>query len=236
MRNRTLLIVDDDIAWLKISAALFTRLNYKVVTAATCAEGIRLAELYKPACILLDFGLPDANGCALAYNIKEDLELKKTPIIMVSGEEEEEFRSNYEYKLDGFFLKGWPPARLLSMVHALLRRVNLDLSTFDHKDLYLDGTSLEVFRDSKWVAQLSQEQFNLLSLLIEKTPNFVQEEDVAMYIFGEVGEIGKIDAIKMLAYRLRQKLGRQLARRIKSVRKRGWIYLNPRAHPTTVSA
>lgn len=235
MRDRTLLIVDDEPAWLKVMAALLGHLNYKVFTAATCAEGIRLAQLHKPACILLDFSLPDANGNAFASNIKETPELNKTPIIMVSGEANEELRAYYDYKLDGFFLKGWPPARLLAMVESLLRRVDLDLGMITRSDLRLDGVTFQVFRDSKRVAQLSPEQFSLLSLLIEKTPNFVQEENVIKYVFGEVDEAEKIDAVKMLAYRLKQKLGRQLARRIKSMKKRGWIYLSPRAHPTAAA-
>lgn len=235
MRNRTLLIVDDDPAWLKIIAALLVRLNYRVFTAATCAAGIRLAQLHKPSCILLDFCLPDANGNAFASSIKENSELKKTPIIMVSGEEKEELRAYYEYKLDGFFLKGWRLERLLAMVESLLRRVDLDLGMVTCNDLRLDGVTFQVFRDSKLVAQLSPEQFSLLSLLIEKTPSFVLEENVIKYVFGEGDEAEKIDAIKMLVYRLRKKLGRQLARRIKSIKKRGWIYLSPRVPPTTAA-
>lgn len=234
MRNRTLLIVDDEPAWLKVMAAFLGHLNYKVFTATTCAGGIKLAQQCKPSCILLDFCLPDANGNIFASSIKENPELKKTPIIMVSGEPDEEFRAYYDYKLDGFFLKGWSLDRLLARVESLLRRVDLDLGMVTCSDLRLDGVTFEVFRDSKLVAQLSPEQFRLLSLLVEKTPNFVQEEDVVRYVFGEVGEDDKIDAIKMLAYRLKQKLGRQLARRIKSI-DRGWIYLSPRAHLTAAA-
>ena len=231
MRERTLLVVEDDALWAKTLANLFGLLNYKVLTAATCAEGIRLAQLHKPACILLDFGLPDATGGAFAYCIKEDPELKKTPIIMVSGEAEEEFRACNDYGLDGFFLKGWRVERLTAMVECLLRRVDMDRGVLTCRDLHLEGGTLQVFRDSKPVAQLSTDQFKFLLLLTEQTPNFVQEETLAKHIFGKAAEEGKTDAVKMLAYRLRKKLGRQLARRIKCAKNKGWIYLSPQSRP-----
>lgn len=231
MRDRTLLVVDDDALWLKTLTNLFGLLNCKVLTAATCAGGIKLAQLHKPACILLDFGLPDAKGSAFASLIKQDPVLRKTPIIMVSGEAEEEFRACYDYGLDGFFLKGWRLDRLTARVKCLLRRVDMDRDMLTCCDLRLDGGTFQVFRDSKPVANLSPDQFSLLSLLIEQAPNFVHGKAVARHIFGETADEGKADAVKMLVYRLRKKLGRKLARRVKCAKNKGWIYLSPQPRP-----
>ena len=228
MCKRTLLVVDDDALWAKTLANLFGLLNYRVLTAATCAGGIKLTQLHKPDCILLDFSLPDANGNALASIIKEDPELRKTPIIMVSGEANEELRAHYDYKLDGFFLKGWILDRLLAMVESLLRRVDLDLGMVNCCDLRLDGVTFEIFRDSKRIIKLCPEHFKFLSLLVERSPAFVSEMEIALQVFKATEDSEKTDAIRGVAQRLREKLGTGLGRRIKSKVGKGWGYIQPR--------
>lgn len=228
MRQRTLLLIDDDRIWLNITARFFRELSYIVLKASACAEGIEMARQCRPDCILLDFHMPDLDGGAAASQIRADAELRKTPVIMVSGDAQKEFESQQEYKVDGFFLKGGSPQRLRAMIDSLLRRVELERGIVQAGDLYIDGSNLRVFRDSKLVTKLSQDQFRLLSILVEKSPDFVNEDDISRHIFGVNGGINKPDAIRGLAYRLRGSLGTQLGHRIISQKGSGWGYVQPR--------
>ncbi|MBI5744912.1 MAG: response regulator transcription factor [Elusimicrobia bacterium] len=227
MRQRTLLLIDDDKFWSGMTAGFFKRNNYRVVTAATCADGLRLAAETRPDCVLLDFHLPDADGCSGAFAIRNDGNLKKTPVIMASCDGTKELTACRDYKVDGFFLKPGRYERLLDMVDGLLRRVEWERGILTHKDIRLDGTSFTVSRDARLVAKLTKEQFRLLFGLVERTPDIVSNLEIARNVFGPETVEEREDAIRGLAHRLRVNLGARLGHRIKSRAGEGWGYLHP---------
>ncbi len=229
MRHRTLLIIDDDKFWTNVASAYFSGFGYKVVTAATCAEGFNMAQLHKPACILLDYQLPDEYGSVCAARIRGDHELKKTPIIMVSGYEDQELLAQTEYQLDGFLSKDTQLPLIKAKVESLLRRVNWERGNVTCSDLRLDGVNFQVYRDSKLVTELCPEHFRFLSLLLEKSPAFVSEEEISRHVFKADEGSEKSDVIRGVAQRLRDKLGARLGRRVKKLGK-GWIYVQPRVN------
>ena len=183
MQQRTILLIDDVRTWLSTTARYFQCCNYATLKAMTCVEGMEMLRRHRPDCVLLDFNMPDMDGCAVAFQIRADADLRKTPIIMVTGEAQKELVSLHEYKVDGFFLKGWSLDRLLAMVESLLRRVDLDHGIIRNGDIRLIGSDLQVFRDSKLVTVLSREQFRLFSLLVEKSPDFVNETNILRHIY-----------------------------------------------------
>lgn len=229
MQHRILLVIDDNKSWANITAHYFTDFGYKVITAGTCAEGYALAQLHKPACILLDYYLPDDDGCVCAANIRGNPELKKTLIVMISNDENQELPAYNDYKLDGFLSKDARLEQIKAKVESLMRRVGWDRDMVMHCDLRLDGVSLEVYRGSKLVNQLSSEQFKLFSFLLEKSPSFVGEDELARQIYSKEELPEKNEGVRGVAQRLRENLGPQLGRRIKAKIGKGWIYLQPRA-------
>ncbi len=227
MHQRTLLIIDDDKTWLRVAVKWFASFGFKVSTAATCAAGIELAEAEIPDCVLLDFHLTDGNGGAVCSYLRSNLKLKKIPIVMASADPRQELPSYNEHKADAFVLKGTPFQKTLAIIESVLRRVNWERGILEKCDLRLEKETFQVFRDSRPAARLSPEQFQLFSILIEKSPDFVSEEHIAKCVIGSVSD-GKKDAVRALLHRLRLKLGVQLGRRIKNKRNLGWIYVQPR--------
>lgn len=222
-----MLIVDDDKVWLRSISAFFKTFDYNVLTALTCVEGLALARRHKPDCVLLDFHLPDADGGVFCAQIKMDLNLRKTPIIIVSGDCEQECSSYLVCEADGFVMKGGPFNTIRMMVESILRRIRWDRGTLEKGDIRLETTGLTVFKKSKFLARLPLEQFRFLFILMERSPSFVSEDEVLKFISGTDTAPEEFSELRGLASRLRAKLGRQIGRRIKSKNSHGWIYVQP---------
>lgn len=225
--KQTILIIDDDRIWLRSISSFFKFFNYEVSTASTCAEGVALARQHKPDCVLLDFHLPDAEADFFCSRIRSDKDLKKTPIIIVSVDGEQECSSYLKCEADGFVMKGGPLNTIRLMVKSMLRRVNWERGIIEKGDIRLELENLTVFLNSKPFARLSLQQFRFLFILVEKSPCFVSDNDILEFTFGADSAPVKYDAPRGLASRLRVKLGRRIGRRIKSKNSSGWIYLQP---------
>ncbi len=88
--RKTLLIVDDDEAIRKGLHRLLEMEGYKVITAI---DGTQLSFILDDSpidLILLDVGLPWIDGYELAQLLKEHKDLKKIPLIFISGKKDEE--------------------------------------------------------------------------------------------------------------------------------------------------
>jgi DNA-binding response OmpR family regulator len=234
MNQTTLLIVDDDPTYLRTVSAYFNQSGFTVRTAVTCADALASAEELRPDCMLLDYHLTGGDGSNVCYSLRADTRLKKTPIIMVSGDPEQEMPAYTDYKADGFLLKGTSLAKVQAVVETVLRRVNWERGILQKGDLRIERETLKVFRGNTQAATLSEEQFQLLFMLMEKSPEFVSEETISGQILGAGPEV-KSEAVRALLHRLRQRLGPQLCRRIKSKRRLGWTYVQPRRRTASQS-
>lgn len=227
MNQTTLLIVDDDPVYLRTVSRYFLRSGFNVCTSVTCADALASAEEMRPDCMLLDYHLNGGDGSSVCYSLRADTRLRKTPIIMVSGDPTQEMPAYTDYKADGFLLKCTPLAKMQAVVETVLRRVNWERGILQKGDLRLEKETLKVFRGHVPVSNLSAEQFDLLFMLVEKSPEFVSEETITGQILGGGPEV-KSEAVRALLHRLRQRLGPQLGRRIKGKRRLGWTYVQPR--------
>lgn len=106
MSKRRILVVDDDPLWHRLIRRLFAGTDYDIYCAASCKDGVRLAELHSPDCILLDFHLADGNAVAVCAALKNGAARPRFPVIVVSSDPEEEVTAYAECGADYFILKG----------------------------------------------------------------------------------------------------------------------------------
>jgi len=106
MKKRTVLIIDDDLIWHRLIGRFLADTGYKIYTAATCADGVKLAALHKPDCIVLDFHLTDGDAVCVCSAIKADAELKKIPVIIFSSDPGAEPIAYTQCQAANFLLKG----------------------------------------------------------------------------------------------------------------------------------
>lgn len=70
--SRTVLVVDDDAAFRHLVARVLTGWGHTVIgEAGTVAQALARAVELRPDTMLVDIGLPDGNGFALAERLRE---------------------------------------------------------------------------------------------------------------------------------------------------------------------
>jgi DNA-binding NtrC family response regulator len=131
--NRTILIIDDERPILMTLGALLGRHGYHPEIAANAAGGMRVLETKKPALVLLDLQLPDADGLHMLEQIKA--EYPDTQVIILTAHDslnnaiESIKRGAYH-----FISKPYAPEELLSLVEKALEKQSLLRETLELRE------------------------------------------------------------------------------------------------------
>ena len=82
---KKILIIDDDPLIVKYLQAVFSDNGYATCTASSAMEGMDVVRREKPDLITLDLQLPGEWGPRFYRKLRQDKDLKKTPVIVISG-------------------------------------------------------------------------------------------------------------------------------------------------------
>ena len=120
--NCKILLIDDDVDLIEVNKAVLEANGYAVSAAFNGEEGVAMAKKLKPAAIVLDVMMDyKTEGFHVTYDLRQDPALKKTPIIMLTGINKEEFIGRFQpdptwLPVDKLFDKPLSPQRLLEEV------------------------------------------------------------------------------------------------------------------------
>ena len=90
-RSKKILIIDDNVDIRLSLADILINDGFKVATAKNGLEGLNyLSRHDHPDLILLDLSMPVMDGYDLMSKIRESSDLRKIPVIIISGEVDEE--------------------------------------------------------------------------------------------------------------------------------------------------
>jgi DNA-binding NtrC family response regulator len=131
--NRRILIIDDERPIQLTLEALLGRHGYDADIAGTAATGARLLESKKPALVLLDLQLPDADGLQMLDQIKT--EHPGIPVIILSAHDS--LSNAIESIKRGafhFISKPYAPEELLSLVEKALEKQSLLRETHELRE------------------------------------------------------------------------------------------------------
>ncbi|MEW5734989.1 MAG: response regulator [Thermodesulfobacteriota bacterium] len=124
--KKKILVVDDEKDVLSYLTALFEDAGYATLTAETGSQCMEKAKAEKPDLITLDITMPEQSGVRAYRKLREDAELAKIPVIIVTaiGEEMEMFLAKLKgfAKPDGFMNKPIVPDELIAMAKKVLSR------------------------------------------------------------------------------------------------------------------
>ena len=85
--DRTILIVENDLAFAKLLLEAARRQGFKGLVSATAAAAISLIKEYMPTIVTLDIFLPDMPGWRILDRLKADLSTRHIPICIVSTDD-----------------------------------------------------------------------------------------------------------------------------------------------------
>ncbi len=119
-----ILIVDDDPSFLEFTKIILESENYEVYTADNVNEGMEVMQQQRPDLLILDVMISYCfDGLDMTRKICDDLELSKTPIVMVSAIVDKEdmveaLKGESTYSC--FMSKPISPCELVSVVGRIL--------------------------------------------------------------------------------------------------------------------
>lgn len=95
--------------------------GHEFLFAKNAETGLELAFTSQPDLILLDLGLPDADGQTLSVWLKGNPTLASTPIIVLTAWPEEVVRQTVNaYNLNGYLCKPFTLIDLVNMIDSVL--------------------------------------------------------------------------------------------------------------------
>lgn len=120
--QKTILVIEDDETMRNAMKRIFELDGFVVKLAADGTELSTVLDDASPDLILLDIGLPWLNGFELAQLLKEHRDLKKIPLIFVSGKtSDEDVKRAFEIGADDFVKKPFEIEKLKKTVTTLLK-------------------------------------------------------------------------------------------------------------------
>lgn len=180
-----ILIVDDDCEIRKILVHYLTVGGYEVLCAESGEAMRKSVAERKPDLVILDLGLPDTSGLALARELREDPTIG---IIILSGSIEKADKIvGLEIGADDYVQKPFDERELLARIRSVLRRLMEPVSvgkkaktsvlTIGHWQLDLLTQSLHD-EDGNSIS-LTHSEFELLSLLARKVNTVLTRDEIS---------------------------------------------------------
>lgn len=83
--GETILVVEDNDKNRKLVRDLLTVTGFRVLEAASAAEGLALAGAHQPDLVLMDVGLPDLDGEAALGRMRADPRLASIPVVALTA-------------------------------------------------------------------------------------------------------------------------------------------------------
>jgi DNA-binding response OmpR family regulator len=116
----TVLVVEDERKLRDLVRSYLERAGFTVLSTESGAEAITMASASAPDLVILDLGLPDVPGEAVARELRAT---SVTPILMLTAKSTEEDRiRGLELGADDYVTKPFSPRELVLRVQAILRR------------------------------------------------------------------------------------------------------------------
>ena len=125
---KKVLFVDDDVDFCEVAKILLESKGYEVVLAYDGKEGLEKVRAEKPDLVILDVMMPEMNGYDVCVVVKADPELKKIPVILLTGVDQALFKTTYTNVMglmteaDDYIAKPVEPEELAKRVEELLSK------------------------------------------------------------------------------------------------------------------
>ncbi len=181
------LIIDDEASIRRLLRYALEGQDYRVVEAATGAEGLTEAATRRPDVVILDLGLPDGDGTQVLRRLRE---WSKVPVLILSVREEPDDKVGaLDAGADDYVAKPFDPVELLARLRAIQRRAQSEVAdpVIVVGDLEVDVPG-HVARVRGTEAKLSPIEFALVRVLAQHAGQIVTHRSILREVWGPQAE------------------------------------------------
>ena len=181
-----ILIVEDEQGLVTLLSYNLEKQGYQV---SVCMDGQKVMNTVtaeKPDLILMDWMLPNVSGVELCQMIRQNYEIKETPIIMLTarGDEADKVRG-LSQGADDYMTKPFSVPELMARIGALLRRTKTQpvQEILSCAGIEMNFATHQVTRDGVPV-HMGPTEFRLLQELMQKPGHVISREDLLRLVWG----------------------------------------------------
>lgn len=206
----TILVIEDESNINNIVSALLQANGYKTISARSCGSGKMLFASHHPDLVILDLGLPDADGTEFLREIRRD---SFTPVIVLSARTEESEKVDaLDLGANDYVTKPFGSAELIARVRSALRssRRSSDSemfngSIYESNGLKIDYDARRIFIENAEI-KLTQTEYNIIALLSEHSGKVLTYSYIIKAIWG-YNDIGSVKKLQVNMANIRKKFG-----------------------------
>ena len=204
MTKASIIVIDDEPQIRKLLKIVLESNDFRVIEAATGAEGILLAANHTPELILLDLGLPDTSGHEVLLELRNWYE---KAIVMLSVQDaEEDIVTALDNGATDYLVKPFRTGELLARIRSSIRL----LQNHENQQLVVSG-NLEIDLRAGTVSRegedikLTATEYNLLVLLARNQGKVLTHQYLLKNIWGHALQ-EETQYLRVFIAQLRKKL------------------------------
>jgi two-component system KDP operon response regulator KdpE len=207
------LIVEDEADMRTFARIALAAHGYRLVEASTAAEGIKQAAAYHPDLVLLDLGLPDADGSEVTRRLRE---WSAVPILIISARGNEEAKVKaLDEGADDYMTKPFGAAEMMARIRVALR--NAARSRGEPVGVVHIGEDIRVDLAHRTImvrgedVHLTPIEYKLLAMLVRHAGMVLTHRHLLEEVWGP-GHENEMQYLRVYMTQLRHKLERKPAR------------------------
>jgi DNA-binding response OmpR family regulator len=211
LADQSVLVVEDTDEIRELVRTVLTRAGFDVRAVSSGAECLDEVRRQPPDLIVLDLGLPDADGTEVCRQVRAQTECYV--LMLTARAEEVDLLIGLAVGADGYMAKPFSPRELVARVQAMLRRPKVVATPEPAAEaeavrrlaeLEVDEDSREVRVDGV-VVDLTRTEFDLLAALASRPGRVLQRETLLREVWQTDWE-GSVRLVEAHMSNLRRKL------------------------------
>ena len=182
----TILVVDDEAPIRRAVKHALEAKDVRVLESATAREATTLAAAERPDLVVLDLGLPDADGREVLTLVRS---WSATPVLVLSARHSDaEKVALLDAGADDYLVKPFSPAELQARVRALLRRGRVGAGGAGEPIMTADDLKLDLARPGAWrdgnEIHLTRTEWDLLRVFIKHAGRTLTHQQLFRAVWG----------------------------------------------------
>ncbi len=216
--NDIILLVDDDPDILQFLSYTLKKEGYKVYTANSGEEALKVVKDVQPALVILDVMMPDMDGIEVCQLIRDTHNILQPVITFLSSRNEDYSQiAGLSVGADDYIAKPIRPRLLVTKIKSLLRRKEPQTQDIpdQEQEIQIDRDRFVVLKSGEKII-LPKKEFELLEVLVSKPGKVFTREQIMSLVWGNDAIVGE-RTIDVHIRKLREKLGNTYIRTVKGV-------------------